>query len=92
MLISLLFRFLIIFSCFQAWNQLKQDFIQIQSRDIHQAITHAVTELTEDINKVISLKNRDKFTLNLSMFRRNLPMQLLRPISQPRNPFEVFWQ
>jgi hypothetical protein len=63
--------------------------------DRQELLEYALKELMADVAKTISPKNRDKFTLNLSMFRRNLLQHYpyLIPLTPaPRNPFEVFWQ
>jgi hypothetical protein len=75
---------------YKEWDWLKQEFILAQPIDRQKQIQYAVNELTHDITKVVSMKNRDKFTLNLSIFRRNIHSHtLFPPAVPPVDPFEM---
>eukprot|EP01135_Chromosphaera_perkinsii_P004888 Nk52_evm8s303 gene=Nk52_evmTU8s303 len=75
----------LIFLCEKSFNNLRQSLIQSQPSSRQSRIQTSLEELMQDIDRSLSPKNRDRFTQNVTIFRREITNLLRSPVANQEN-------
>jgi len=79
----------LILLCEKFFTEFNHRLIQCQPLDKREWLGKAIEELMSEIERKITTKNKDKFTQNVTVFRRDINGQSIQALPPLTNPFHV---